>query len=178
MNLEKSKVLELLLARYTIYNSLQGKLFWAISPSYRAPVGSEVGALESGYLRSQITKNGVRYRFSLHKAVWFWEKGYYPKGFLDHKDLNRLNNKIENLRLASRTENNRNRFYGKGSSKYQGVSFHNKNKKWIAQITQNYKNIYLGSFDSEEEAALVYNRKAKEFFRDFAYLNTLEHFDE
>lgn len=169
--------LEELLREYTEYDKHSGKVFWKKSPSARAPIGKEVGSLADGYYYSQITYKGSRYRFPLHKVVWFWEKGYYPKGILDHKDFDRGNNRIENLRLASRAENNRNRFYGKGVSKYQGVTFHNKNKTWVAQITKDRQNLYIGSFKDEIEAAKAYDAKAVELFGEFAHTN-LERYDE
>lgn len=172
-----TKELEELLKEYTEYDKCSGKVFWKKSPSARAPVGKEVGSLTDGYYYSQITFKGKRHRFPLHKVIWFWEKGYYPVGILDHKDFDRGNNHIENLRLASRAENNRNRFYGKGVSKYQGVTFHSKNKTWVAQITKDKRNIYIGSFKDELEAAKAYDTKAVELFGEFAYTN-LERYDE
>lgn len=171
------KTLEKLLVEYTRYDKETGKVFWKKSPSARAPIGKEVGALVDGYYYSQITYSGYRYRFPLHKVVWFWEKGYYPKGIVDHKNMDRGDNRIENLRLATYSDNNRNRFYGKGSSKYQGVHFHSKNKNWIAQITKDKKNIHIGCFETELEAAKAYDKKAIELFGEFAYTN-LERYEE
>lgn len=172
-----TSVLERLLQEYTTYDKTTGKVFWKKSPSARAPVGKEVGSLVDGYYYSQITYEGKRYRFPLHKVVWFWEKGYYPKSIIDHKDMDRGNNRIENLRLATRTQNNVNRFYNKGVSKYQGVVYHTKNKKWIAQIGYDNKGLYIGSFENEEDAARAYDKKAVELFGEFAYTN-LERYEE
>ena len=96
---------------------------------------------------------------------------------LFRSDMDRGNNRIENLRLATRTQNNVNRFYNKGVSKYQGVVYHTKNKKWIAQIGYDNKGLYIGSFENEEDAARAYDKKAVELFGEFAYTN-LERYEE
>ena len=55
-----------------------------------------------------------------------------------------------------------------------GVALLKVNKKWVARITFNSKPIYLGCFYSEVEAARCYNRKAKELFGEYAFLNVIE----
>lgn len=96
-----------------------------------------------------------------------------PEGLLvDHIDGNGLNNRKSNLRLCTRTQNARNRRPKRnGSSKFKGVYWHIVYRKWAALIRCNGKQTYLGRFDNEIEAALVYDRKAEELFGEFAYLN-------
>lgn len=97
-----------------------------------------------------------------------------PKGMdTDHIDHNPLNNRKSNLRICSRSENSMNTITTTGTSKYKGVYWNKKNKKWIAQIKIDYKNIYLGSFYNEEDAAIAYNNKATELFGDFKLVNEL-----
>ena len=93
---------------------------------------------------------------------------------VDHIDRNKLNNHISNLRWATQSENQANRPNVTGN--YKGVYFCNKakRKKWKVQIKLNRKAYYLGGFKSEIEAALVYNKKAKEFFGEFANLNIIK----
>lgn len=91
---------------------------------------------------------------------------------IDHINGDRLDNRRSNLRFSSRSENARNSKPHKGSlSKFKGVSI--LCGKWFAQIYLNKKNVYLGSFKSEKDAALAYNKKAKEEFGEFAYLNNI-----
>jgi hypothetical protein len=59
----------------------------------------------------------------------------------------------------------------KGTSKYKGVSFRKRKKPWIVGITVNYKNIHLGYFTNEIEAAKVYDAAAKKYYGEYAYLN-------
>jgi hypothetical protein len=95
-----------------------------------------------------------------------------PKGlFVDHIDHNGLNNCRSNLRICSNAENSRNkRPYGR-TSRYKGVSWHKGSKKFVAQITFKGKKIWLGYFVDEIDAAKAYDKKAKELFGEFAYLN-------
>jgi hypothetical protein len=96
-----------------------------------------------------------------------------PAGVLvDHRDCNGLNNRKANLRLCTNKENTRNsRPYLKGSSRFKGVCWGKKAKKYIAQITVDGKRYLLGYFHDEIEAAVVYDIKAMELFGEFAYLN-------
>lgn len=75
----------------------------------------------------------------------------------DHIDGNGLNNRRKNLRNASHQDNMLNNVRHKiGSSKYRGVSWHVRTNRWIAQITINRKNNWIGSFTTERSAYLAY----------------------
>lgn len=96
-----------------------------------------------------------------------------PKGLLvDHRDHNGLNNRKSNLRLCTRKENRRNRRPNRGgTSKYKGVCWSKSSKKFRAAINHNGKRYNLGYFDDEIAAAKAYDKKARELFGEFAYLN-------
>lgn len=97
-----------------------------------------------------------------------------PKGFLvDHRNLNSLDNTRPNLRNATRSQNqfNRNKIKSKTSSRFMGVCFDKRRKKWCAYITVEGKRIWLGYFDSEIEAAKAYDEAAKKYHGEFARLN-------
>lgn len=97
-----------------------------------------------------------------------------PKIRVDHKNMNTLDNTRENLRLCSPSENAANKRVQKNkkSSKYKGVF--KRGKRFRVMIGFENKLIRLGTFDCEKEAAMVYNKKAKELFGEFALLNNLE----
>ncbi len=81
----------------------------------------------------------------------------------DHINGDGLDNRRVNLRAVTHQENMINCARWKvGSSKYRGVSWHVDNKKWYAQITINYKNIYVGTFETELEAHVAYEAKRAE----------------
>jgi hypothetical protein len=92
--------------------------------------------------------------------------------FVDHKNCDSLDNRRANLRYATRTENNRNRRKKKNAtSQFLGVCIDKKTGRWISAIAYNKKRIWLGRFDSEVEAAHVYDKAAKKYFGEFARLN-------
>jgi hypothetical protein len=103
-----------------------------------------------------------------------------PKGlFVDHINHNGLDNRRSNLRLCTRAENNRNRrpnIQPNQWSKYKGVSFDKKREVFRAFIYRNKKQYYLGSFKNDTDAAKAYDKKARELFGEFAYLNFPEGF--
>lgn len=93
---------------------------------------------------------------------------------VDHKNFDKLDNRKQNLRICTNAENSRNnkkRQKGKYTSKYKGVSWEPRVKKWRSTITFNYKQKHIGTFNSEIEAAQAYNKTAMELFGDFCKLN-------
>jgi len=92
-----------------------------------------------------------------------------PKGMeVDHIDHNGLNNQKYNLRICTKCQNNRNKLPS-GKSKYLGVSA--EDIKYKAEIMINHNKIRIGRFTTEEAAARAYDKKAKEYFGEFANLN-------
>ena len=97
-----------------------------------------------------------------------------PKGmFVDHINMNGLDNRKENLRLATYQQNNYNRRLNKNNkSGYKGVIWDKSVKKWRAYIRSG-KMIYLGVFKTKLEAAKTYNEAAIKLFKEFAKLNKI-----
>lgn len=121
-------------------------------------------------IRGKTTNNNTLYKYEeiyLHRYVTKCPKGMY----VDHIDGNKLNNQFSNLRICTNSENLRNR--KKVSGNYKGVYFDSKRNKWTSQITLNYKRHYLGHFNTEKEAAVAYNNKARILHGSFANLNIL-----
>ena len=119
-----------------------------------------------GYIATNINNTIIR----LHRLIM----NVNNKMFIDHKNHNILDNRRENLRICTKSENDFNRQKIKGTSKYKGVHWDKVKNKWTAKIQLNKKQMFLGYYISEEKAALEYNKNAKELFGEFAWLNNIE----
>lgn len=95
---------------------------------------------------------------------------------IDHINDNKLDNRKKNLRICNNQQNtsNKKKLVGNFTSKYKGVSWEKRVKKWRSTITYYYKQVHIGTFVNEEDAALAYNEKAKELFGEFARLNEVK----
>lgn len=98
--------------------------------------------------------------------------GMWPQVVCDHRNRNKYDNQRQNLRLTSQSRNLANmRKHRNATSKYKGVSWHSKARKWVVQIQCDERHEYLGLFSDEEEAARVYDSAARERFGEFARVN-------
>ena len=123
---------------------------------------------DQGYLIT--TFQGKTYR--VQQLIWMLHHGTFVKE-LDHINRVRDDNRIENLRVPTRTQNCAN---SKAKSPgYKGVTFCKSTGRWKAQIMVNYVNKNLGRFDTPDEAALTYNMAALTHFGVYAYLNEVPH---
>ena len=99
-----------------------------------------------------------------------------PEGMVvDHINGNELDNRRENLRVCTHAQNRRNHAKNNANNKsgYNGV-FKAKDDRFYAYITFNYKRFHIGSYRTAKDAAIAYNKKAKELFGEFARLNQVE----
>lgn len=120
---------------------------------------NRVGAY--GYLHGDIAGRP----YMAHRVAWAIYYGYWPE-FIDHINGNRCDNKIENLRAVSKTENNRNkRISHSNKTGSTGVNWHKRDQRWYATISNNGRQIHLGYFDTKEMA--VFARLSAE--RDYGY---------
>jgi hypothetical protein len=150
------------------YDPDTGKLFWTKNVSRKAQAGKEAGAAKNnGYL-------AVRYKdriYRTHRVAWYLHhRSEPPCGFeIDHVDNDTTNNKINNLRLATRAQNRCNTRRKKdGTSGYKGVYWCKERHKWRAQITKDKKVYKLGSFTDPYEAHLAYCKAAAVLHGEFA----------
>jgi len=94
------------------------------------------------------------------------------KPCVDHTDQNKHNNCASNLRWATHSDNGMNKPKRQcGSSKYKGVYWDTNRNKWQSRITVMHQTIYLGRFDTEEEAGRAYDAYIIQHLADFGVLN-------
>lgn len=158
-----------LLQEFLDYDSEAGTVTWKKKPSSRVLVGDNVGTVNShGYI--QFKFRGVCYR--LNRVIWALHYGEWPDKLVDHKDGDKLNNRLDNLRLATFQENSLNKKAKKrGSSPFRGVYWNKSEKKWHSQASNNGKQTHLGLFEDELEAAVAYDKFAIVQHGAFAKLN-------
>ncbi len=147
------------------YDPETGIFVWRIGRQ-----GHLAGAV-AGVLRpdGRILIGVDRERHFAHRLAWLYMTGKFPAMDLDHEDLNPANNRFVNLREATASQNQRNqRRPIHNTSGLKGVSFHNQRKRWMAQIKIKGRGIYLGLFDTKEEAHAAYCSAATKAEPDFA----------
>ena len=130
----------------------------------------------NGYFMVGLSKNGGVKTHMIHQLVAReFLRNPNDKPCIDHIDGNKTNNSLDNLRLCSYSQNNRNSSKRENTSSiYKGVCWDKSLDKWKAQIQINGGQNHLGLFTNEKEAAQAYNEKAKELFKEFAKLNIIE----
>lgn len=145
------------------YDPLTGIFTWKVR-SGRAHPGKVAGSQHSkGYWHIRIEGR----LWMAHQLAWFMTYEIWPEFDVDHEDTNKLNNRICNLREATRSQNCCNQ--GKrvtNTSGYKGVS--PSNGRWKAQINIDGKRKNLGRFDTSELAAAAYAEAAKIHHGNFA----------
>lgn len=95
---------------------------------------------------------------------------------VDHINHNTLDNRKENLRICTYSQNNYNRRIGRinSASKYKGVRKSDINGKWQTEIINNEGNIFIGAFYTEDYSALMYNKNVLDVQGEYGYFNILD----
>jgi hypothetical protein len=153
-----------------------GKLFWKIRPKHHfhsehyckrwnsRMSGKEAGSNNHGYV---LIRLGVR-QLMAHRIIFCMFYGYMPS-HIDHINMDRGDNRPNNLRAATISENNRNRRANKTSTTgFKGVSFNKATGKFQARIGFEKKYYQLGSFDTPELASIAYRNAAEKYHGKFA----------
>jgi hypothetical protein len=142
------------------YNQVTGELIWkTIHEKQKRLLGQVAGCTKSGgYIAISI--DGCTY--AAHRLIWMWMYGEDPKELtVDHINHDTSDNRISNLRLATRKEQNRYRRHA------VGVTFRKDRGKYQARVTVNGCRKSLGFYDTAEEASTVYQIEAKKVYGDF-----------
>lgn len=129
--------------------------------------GREAGrTTRSGYREVNINNNF----YMVHRLIWLHATGEWPKNEIDHINVNKLDNRLINLREATRTQNTYNRIIKKGNNTgFRGVRFRDdvKKKQFAVCIGFKGRTINLGYYKTAEEAHEVYKKAVKKYHGEF-----------
>jgi len=156
--------LDWLRARYE-YEPLTGVI--RFKTGHSKMLGQQAGCLnEDGYRIIRVVFEGRRRQVQAHRLAWALHHGSYPEHDVDHEDLNRDNNRANNLRHATRSQNLANR--PNTGALPKGVTLgRSKTKPYQAQITAGGSYRYLGCYDCPDLAHNAYLAAASEAFGEF-----------
>jgi hypothetical protein len=134
-----------------------------------------LGRARAGDLAGNKVHNGYRtvfidgVRHSAHRLAWFYMTGKLPKSEIDHINMDRADNRWDNLRVATTSQNKANS--GKRSnntSGFKGIWWHKRAGKWAASIMVSGSKRSLGLYTTPETAHAAYTDAAKKYFGEFA----------
>lgn len=118
-----------------------------------------------GYCRLTLDGHG----YLVHRLAWLYVHGVWPKADIDHINRNPRDNRIANLRNASRSENMANTVMPRhNTSGLKGASWDSARQMWQARIVRDHRGFYLGHFDTPQEAHAAYAAAAKALYGEFA----------
>jgi len=160
--------LELMKERFEVSDAgLVVKTKYCNSPE----VGEPAGSIQShGYVSMRVLGRPTR----AHHIVWYLTHGQWPEQPLDHRDGNRLNNAPENLRKVSQRQNQKAYAKTYGTVDYRGIYFGKDRGRYVARSSVDGKKIYIGCYDTAEEAAIARDLKCyKEFNYPWEGLNEI-----
>jgi len=148
------------------YDPETGEFRWLVS-SGGVRAGSVAGGVDkkTGYRRIRALAR----KYLAHRLAWLYMTGEWPAAEIDHRNLNRDDNRWRNLREASHAENMRNTpRRSHNTSGVKGVDFHKSSQKWRARINVNGRSLSLGYFNNIGEATTAYANAAAEHHGEFA----------
>jgi hypothetical protein len=154
------------------YNPDTGVFTWHHRPDQSTRTNSRMAGKPAGHHCARLKYvllglNGRLYR--AHRLAWLYVHGEWPEGEIDHINGDGFDNRISNLRLATRSQNNMNvRAHRDSTSGLKGAYWDKRSRTWLAQIRLNGKQHYLGKYDTAEEAHAAYCAAAERLHGAFA----------
>ncbi|WGR74304.1 MULTISPECIES: HNH endonuclease signature motif containing protein [unclassified Bradyrhizobium] len=148
------------------YDSETGQFTW-LKVSGKSRVGAIAG---TPHAKGYVTIGIKRKQHLAHRLAWAFHYGEWPDRQVDHKNGNKADNRIDNLRLATNQQNHANRGAQKNStSGVKGVYWFKPQQKWKAQIQVAGKAIVIGYFDKKDDAIAARREAEKQYQGEFAH---------
>lgn len=149
------------------YDTNTGIFTWLVSPRRNVKINSVAGVImKKGYRQIMISQKG----YQAHRLAWLYVYGELPSLQVDHRNKNKDDNRISNLRLANNSENKMNsEEYSNNTSGQKGVHWLSASKKWAVRCSAGGVRHYLGLYKDFKEACDVYNNFAKQLHGEFYY---------
>jgi hypothetical protein len=149
---------------HQLFEYRDGELYWKVKPSRGVFAGDKVGYISpTGYCRFMYKRKG----YVVHRIIWLMNYGDMPNE-IDHKDTNKLNNNLENLRVAENKNQQNVGFRIDNTTKSKNVYWHKIVEKWAVIVSANKKRHNIGYFDNLELADLVATMAREKYHGAFA----------
>lgn len=146
------------------YEPETGRFFWIKKLGPRAMPGNEAGSLNQlGYIKIKV----LHQEYSRSRLAWLYVYGKWPDPFIDHINRNRKDDRIINLRVATRGENNRNtQMRSDNTSGVKGVV--KIRDQFMARIHYRGESIYLGLHETIEGAGEAVKQASIKYHGEFS----------
>ena len=149
----------------SLFEYRDGFLRWRNPRACRCKIGAVAGSLGAdGYLVVRLREG----RYPVHKIIWAMHYGELPD-MLDHINRDRADNRIENLRLVTKRENNFNKQTRvDNTTGITGVRWHSQRGKWNARIAIDGRERSLGMYSKMQDAVQARMRAELKHFGEYS----------
>lgn len=150
-----------------LFHYKDGHLYWKVSPAQKVKVGDKAGTINKSIGGYRVVKILSKH-YLAHRLIFFMFNNYWPEE-VDHINGDINNNRIENLRASTKSQNQCNtRIRTNNTSGVKGVHWDKRKQMWSARVWKDKKTHYLGFYSDLNVAAKVVNEFRKVCHGEFA----------
>jgi len=149
---------------HSLFTYKDGELYWKVKPAQRVSVGDIAGSMCDKYKQVYIKNKS----YKLHRIIFAMHNNYISDQ-IDHIDGNPHNNRIENVRAVTNSQNQLNRKISQNSKTgYKGVCVHTQTGRYVVRVSAYGKDKYFGIYEDLELAGLVAKMAREKYHGEFA----------